>query len=62
MKEVDKVYGSMSEREISSSMDLLRHRGNITNNGRLVLKNRDDISVFRQKLCKFANRFTGIVI
>ena len=37
-------------------------KGNITNNGRLVLKNRDDIAAFRQKLCKFANRFTGIVI
>ena len=62
MKEVDKVYGSMDEIEINNIISQLRSKGNITNNSRLILKNIYDIEIFRQKLYKFANRFTGIVI
>ena len=62
MKAVDEAFGNADEAEIKSTIDYLRRNNKMTNNGRLVLRDRTDLKNFREKWYKLANMFTGIVI
>lgn len=62
MKAVDDAFGNASETEVKNTINYLRRNGKMTNNGRLVLKDRTDLKNFREKWYKLADRFTGIVV